>query len=380
MDRRVPGQSQLDYLWTTFGESYITAEVVDDPKAIPTIQLIKDLLGQGSIGSLSQEGMELVVKSPDGTEIDRFDFSQTYDDSKWIQAIENYTKEVQELQKSLGEFKKLLDGKQNRGNYVTSDKLQEYVSVTEYNALKENFEALKTWTENMFKSDEDTVSDIEKGGDITLVKDVHASSQITITENTDLDLGGRELSAAGGRYGDTLSIGNGSEVTIKNGVLKQANTASVQNSSATVLVANAKVTLEDVVVDGVYPVYANNANAVVTINSGTYLPLETNNDKGQGVGVAIYAQNAKKITINGGTFGRKGYTTDFLLNLKDNLRYPTTQKQPNEILEVRGGIFINFDPSNNKAEGEGTNFLAEGYTVEVSESGQDTIYTVVPVA
>ena len=45
---------------------------------------------------------------------------------------------------------------------------------------------------------------------------------------------------------------------------------------------------------------------------------------------------------------------------------------------VKGGTFVNFDPSNNLAEGEGTNFVADGYKVISEVHGEDTWYTVVP--
>ena len=38
---------------------------------------------------------------------------------------------------------------------------------------------------------------------------------------------------------------------------------------------------------------------------------------------------------------------------------------------------MNFDPSNNSAEGAGTNFVADGYTVTSEVKGNDTYYTVV---
>ena len=45
---------------------------------------------------------------------------------------------------------------------------------------------------------------------------------------------------------------------------------------------------------------------------------------------------------------------------------------------IYGGTFVNFDPSNNASEGQGTNYVAEGYTVisETKENG-DIWYTVV---
>ena len=44
---------------------------------------------------------------------------------------------------------------------------------------------------------------------------------------------------------------------------------------------------------------------------------------------------------------------------------------------IKGGTFINFDPSNNTAEGAGTNFVADGYKVVPETHGTDTYYKVV---
>ncbi|MBO6254847.1 MAG: hypothetical protein J6O49_14570, partial [Bacteroidaceae bacterium] len=43
---------------------------------------------------------------------------------------------------------------------------------------------------------------------------------------------------------------------------------------------------------------------------------------------------------------------------------------------VTGGKFYDFNPADNSAEGEHTNFVAEGYHVEVSQDGDSTVYTV----
>ena len=45
---------------------------------------------------------------------------------------------------------------------------------------------------------------------------------------------------------------------------------------------------------------------------------------------------------------------------------------------VKGGTYVNFDPSDNGAEGEHTNFVADGYKVVSEAHGADTWYTVVP--
>ena len=45
---------------------------------------------------------------------------------------------------------------------------------------------------------------------------------------------------------------------------------------------------------------------------------------------------------------------------------------------VKGGTFVNFDPSNNSAEGAGTNFVADGYKVTSETKSDGKIwYTVV---
>ena len=105
----------------------------------------------------------------------------------------------------------------------------------------------------------------------------------------------------------------------------------------------------------------------VVINGGYY------ENAGEGSDL-IYASAGGKVTINDGEFnpckkqaGVDG-TADMYtaLNLKDN-----TGSQ----IIVNGGKFHNFDPANNASEGEGTNFVAEGYiSVETSEN----VWEVVP--
>ena len=45
---------------------------------------------------------------------------------------------------------------------------------------------------------------------------------------------------------------------------------------------------------------------------------------------------------------------------------------------VKGGTFVNFDPSNCTAEGAGTNFVAPGYkVVSETQANGDVWYTVI---
>lgn len=68
-----------------------------------------------------------------------------------------------------------------------------------------------------------------------------------------------------------------------------------------------------------------------------------------------------ELTINGGEFNADGYR--FTLNCYDANR---TNKDTNlntgtAKITVKGGRFYQFDPANNKAEGEGTNYVLTGY-------------------
>ena len=90
----------------------------------------------------------------------------------------------------------------------------------------------------------------------------------------------------------------------------------------------------------------------LTINAGNYV----------GNISAVYAFTGKA-TINGGHFSIQQKKDDgdpyrFTLNCYDANRANGTAK-----IIVNGGTFTNFDPRNNKAEGAGTSFVAEGVGV-----------------
>lgn len=110
--------------------------------------------------------------------------------------------------------------------------------------------------------------------------------------------------------------------------------------------------------------------AKLTINGGNYY----------GGGTAVQVQEGE-LTINGGIFAVEAfgepYGYNFLLNCVDAAYKNGTAK-----IIVKGGVFVNFNPADNTAEGEHTNFVADGYTVvsrEDDDSG-DTLYIVLPVS
>lgn len=101
-----------------------------------------------------------------------------------------------------------------------------------------------------------------------------------------------------------------------------------------------------------------------TIENGTYV----------GNIHAVYVFNGS-LVVNGGTFSvQQKYNTErpyeYVLNCFD-----TNYKNETATINVTGGTFVNFDPSNCYAEGKGTNFCAEGY-VSVQDGDE---YTVVPI-
>ena len=121
----------------------------------------------------------------------------------------------------------------------------------------------------------------------------------------------------------------------------------------------------DTGVNGGYGINVRNG-ATLTINGGYYY----------GGGTAVQVQKGTLI-INGGTFACEPYSNptygyNFLINCLDGAYKNGTAK-----VVIQGGTFINFDPSNNSAEGAGTNFVPDGYKVVSEAHGADTWYTVV---
>ena len=119
-------------------------------------------------------------------------------------------------------------------------------------------------------------------------------------------------------------------------------------------------------IGGPYVAHVNGENIVVTVNGGFY----------HGGGTTFNVQKGTLI-VNDGFFQ---VTPDIKTN---DYRYTlncidANYKNGTANIIVKGGTFVNFDPSNNLAEGENTNFVAPGYKV-ISErqSSGDIWYTVV---
>ena len=105
--------------------------------------------------------------------------------------------------------------------------------------------------------------------------------------------------------------------------------------------------------------------ATLTINGGHYY----------GGGTAVQVQQGT-LVINGGTFAVQPfgapYGYNFLLNCVDS-----AYKNGSAKIIVKGGTFVNYDPSDSASENPHGNFVADGYKVVTEAHGTDTWYKVV---
>ena len=191
------------------------------------------------------------------------------------------------------------------------------------------------------------------GGNIKVDNDVDTGKAVmTVTKDTTLDMNGKTIQNTENIWIDNAgSDGNWSLISARNG-------------------ANLTITG-----NGTFKAKENDAMAVdvqsgatVTIKNGTFV----------GNVDAVYVEIGTAI-IEGGHFSIQQLSQHgdyrYLLNC-----YDTNYKNGTAKIIVKGGTFVNFDPSNNTAEGAGTNFVAEGYSVISEQHGADTWYTVVRAA
>lgn len=145
-----------------------------------------------------------------------------------------------------------------------------------------------------------------------------------------------------------------------------ADTTINASSGGGILCANKLNPAEGVYNGGPYVAHVDGEGIVVTVNGGTY----------HGGGTVFNVEKGTLI-VNGGFFqvtpdvDTKDYR--YVLNCID-----ANYKNGTANIIVKGGTFVNFDPSNNLAEGAGTDFVADGYKVISEVHGEDTWYTVVP--
>ena len=150
---------------------------------------------------------------------------------------------------------------------------------------------------------------------------------------------------------------------------KQVSALSVRNGGTITIDGNVRI-------DGGSGSRGNYAirmvHGTVNINGGYF---HSGNDANGVSGEVIYLESGYagsctcKLNINGGVFECDG-DASFLINCQDSYRKKCT-------VTIKGGTFVGFNPADNTAEGEHTNFVAEGYkSVETTYNGK-TAWTVV---
>ena len=185
--------------------------------------------------------------------------------------------------------------------------------------------------------------DTKDGATITLLTDINTSSYYEVKgENpVTIDLAGHNITGSGisGLFYVTVK----GDLTIKG----EGTVTAVEDNKAAMAV------------------WVRSSFAKVTLEGGTYTQQISNTTDPHFD--LIYVERGN-VYVKGGTY--KGFTPDWTLNCKDDYYQ---SKEAN--IEVTGGTFANFDPANNKAEGENTNFVPAGYVSNMNEDGS---YTVVP--
>ena len=191
------------------------------------------------------------------------------------------------------------------------------------------------------------------GGDVQLVATV-ATDNLEDTADNRLTIGKPTI----------LNLGNNKIVSPDDMGNNRTNFAALYVQADTTINANADGGI-DTGRNGGYGMNVMNG-AKLVINGGYYY----------GGGTAVQVQLGE-LEINDGFFacepfsGSYGY--NFLINCVDAAYRDETAK-----VSIKGGTFVNFNPADNKAEGDGTNFVADGYKVVAeTQANGDVWYTVV---
>ena len=173
---------------------------------------------------------------------------------------------------------------------------------------------------------------IKDNKEVKLVGDVELAEGVVVNGNVTIDLNGKTIANNSKEGSDYVAL---SAVVVEGG-----NTLTLKDSSAagTGAVKSAAQTA----------VWARGGNAV--IESGNYFGAEN----------AVYASardnNAGTVVINDGRFESSMNDGIYTLNLHD-----ASGKAGTASITVYGGVYVNFDPANNKAENPAVSFVAAGY-------------------
>ncbi len=174
---------------------------------------------------------------------------------------------------------------------------------------------------------------------------------------------------------ESFFVGAGTLTFDGQGTIQGPSGSTYGNGSQAILVQGGKINIYgNLTIDGGSGSVANHA---VTLPSGSaniyggyfHAGLDKNNKSSEVIYMRPAWQKYTYCNIYGGVFETEGDPAH-LLNIKDSDRARATFK-------VYGGTFVGFNPADNTAEGEHTNFVADGYkSVETTYNGKQA-WTVV---
>lgn len=186
-----------------------------------------------------------------------------------------------------------------------------------------------------------------------------------------------------GKHNDAIQVGSGANLTIEGkGSIKACTISSSQTPAINVIGGGVVNIYDGVTVDGGS---GSKGNYAIKLVSGTaniyggYFCSGVNADGSSSEVIYLYSmktwQSCAKTALNiyGGVFEQKGGKSDYLINC-----YDKPYKAGYCSVKIMGGIFVGFNPEDNSAEGEHTNFVADGYkSVETTYNGKQA-WEVVP--
>lgn len=160
------------------------------------------------------------------------------------------------------------------------------------------------------------------------------------------------------------------------GIIQGPSGSTYGNGSQAIFVQGGKINIYgNLTIDGGS---GSEGNHAVTLTSGTaniyggyfHAGLDKNNKSSEVIYMRPAWQKYTYCNIYGGVFETEGDPA-YLLNIKNSDRARATFK-------VYGGTFVGFNPADNIADGEHTNFVAKGYkSVKITYNGKDA-WEVVP--
>lgn len=202
----------------------------------------------------------------------------------------------------------------------------------------------------------ETLKTAENGAKIVLQENLDISSPIVIDKKITLDLNGKTISNSNDLWNDVDGIDDWSLISVRATVDKKGNVVSKGDLT--------------IIGDGSLLAKENDCYAV-DVMDGAKLTIESGTFVGNIHAVYVFEGS---LVVKGGKYSvQQKYTVagkedEFVLNCYDQNR-----KDGTATIVVYGGEFEKFNPANCAAEGENTNFVAEGYKTE--QTGD--VYTVV---